>query len=78
MSEEQSEPPIVRLSVNINEETQAQFEEIRESEADLSLTEVVRRALGIYYYIWKESRSGKEIRTHDPHTGDEVVMELLD
>ncbi|MEW1808432.1 CopG family transcriptional regulator [Pseudarthrobacter sp. NPDC080039] len=56
---------IVRLNVNMNEQTATDLKELAERDG-LSFTETIRRAVAIYKYIRDEVRKGRVVMTQDP------------
>ena len=65
---------IVRLNVNLNAETADALKKLAEG-SNLSLTEVVRRAISLYNFIEGERKQGHRIQTADPDRGE--VRELV-
>lgn len=67
---------LVRLSVNMNEETAQALKELTKKQG-LSLTETVRRAIAVYRFIFNEVKDRKRIvLTMNPDGTDkrEVVL----
>lgn len=52
-----------RLSINLNDESAAL---LRKAAADegRTITEVVRRALGVYDFVMEEARNGSQVRVN--------------
>lgn len=71
---QQTNTGIVRLNVNLNAETADTLKKISE-EHNLSLTEVVRRAISLYNFIEEETERGHRIQTVSPDKGE--VRELV-
>ncbi len=65
---------LVRLSVNMNEETAAALKELA-AERGLSYTEAVRRAISIAKFVEDELGEGRKIQTVDSQRKD--VRELI-
>ena len=55
---------LVRLSVNLNQETADALKEIAE-ETGISLTEAVRRAISVYKFVDDEIDAGHRVQTVD-------------
>lgn len=55
---------LVRLNVNMNEQTAKDLKELADRDG-LSFTETIRRAIAIYKYIRDEVRQGRIIQTMD-------------
>ena len=64
----------VRLSININDETTRDLKEMAERN-NTTVTDIVRRAVSVYYFVVNETDKEKELRIVD----DEyiLVVELL-
>ncbi len=64
----------VRLSININDETTRDLKEMAERN-NTTVTDIVRRAVSVYYFVVNETDKGKKLRIVD----DEyiLVVELL-
>ena len=58
-----------RLSVNINAETRAALEELANRD-ESSFTEEVRRAIGVYKFIYDKVQEGKRMQLVDD---DEII-----
>ena len=58
-----------RLSVNLNDETEAALRALAKKEG-VSITEEVRRAVSVYKFIYDEVTSGKKLQLTDK---DEIV-----
>ncbi len=56
---------LVRLNVNMNEQTAKDLKELADRDG-LSFTETIRRAVAIYKYIRDEVRKDRVILTMDP------------
>ncbi|PCK27846.1 CopG family transcriptional regulator [Rhodococcus qingshengii] len=65
----------IRLSVNMNNETAGALREIAEHYG-VSVTEAVRRAVSVAYFVEQEIREGNTVQIEDPKTGKvrELVM----
>lgn len=57
---------LVRLNVNLNQETADALKEIAD-EAGISLTEAVRRAISVYKFVDDEIESGNRVQTVNPN-----------
>lgn len=67
---------LVRLNVNMNEETAAALKELVEKDK-LSFTETIRRAVAIYKFVRDEIKSGRIIQTMDPDGKNRREIVLL-
>jgi predicted transcriptional regulator len=65
---------LVRLSVNLNNETADALKEIAE-ERGISVTETVRRAISVYKYIEEELSQGHKVQVADKV--NKTVTELV-
>lgn len=65
---------LVRLSVNMNQDTAEALKEIAD-EAGISLTEAVRRAISVYKFVEDEIDKGRHVQTADEKGGN--VRELV-
>lgn len=65
---------LVRLSVNLNQETADALKEIA-ADSGVSLTEAVRRAISVYKFVDDEREAGRRVQTVDPKGG--AVRELV-
>ncbi|MHD0301845.1 ribbon-helix-helix protein, CopG family [Rhodococcus erythropolis] len=65
----------IRLSVNMNNETADALREIAEHYG-VSVTEAVRRAVSVAYFVEHETWEGNTVQIEDPKTGKvrELVM----
>lgn len=50
-----------RLNLELNEAVRVRLEELRDEVGADSLTEVIRRALALYDYLWIKRQQGDEI-----------------
>jgi tRNA pseudouridine-54 N-methylase len=57
-------PELVRLNVNLNQETANALKELSESQG-LTMTEVIRRSISIFKYLTDEIEAGRKIHTMD-------------
>ncbi len=57
---------LVRLNVNLNQETADALKEIAD-DAGISLTEAVRRAISVYKFVDDEIESGNRVQTVNPN-----------
>lgn len=73
---ETQEVDIVRLKVNLNKETAAALQDLSDR-MDVSITEVIRRSIGICKFMQDETDAGREIRTRD-RKGREKTITLID
>lgn len=73
---ETQEVDIVRLKVNLNKETAAALQDLSDR-MDVSITEVIRRSIGILKFMQDETDAGREIRTRD-RKGREKTITLID
>ena len=57
----------VRLNLEMTEQVRAQLEELRDLTQADSMTEVIRRALAVYDFLWNEKEDGATtiVRTKD-------------
>lgn len=67
---------LVRLSVNLNNETAAALQEMADRNGH-SLTETVRRSISIHKYIEDELKAGRTVQVMDRDGGNKVEVELL-
>lgn len=65
---------LVRLSVNLNDDTANALRKLAE-ERGVSVTEAVRRAISLYNYLEDEVRSGRHVQTAD--SARKEVRELI-
>lgn len=70
-----SRPVQKRLNINMNEETAAALRELAQRK-QISITEAVRQAIGVYKFFEDEIGEGRKIQTMDHHGGRkrDVVM----
>lgn len=66
----------VRLNVNLNNATKDTLTRISEAHG-LSLTEVIRRSVGLYGFVVDELGAGRSVRVSDQRTGKEREVVLL-
>jgi len=66
---------LVRLSVNINAQTARVIKSIAK-DSNISITEVIRRAISVAYFLYGESRSGRKIVVTDKR-GREIKQIFL-
>ena len=52
---------ITPISVNIDAETRDAITEMRRSDVGVNLTDMVRRAIILYHFIWKAKKTGRRI-----------------
>ena len=55
----------VRLTLAINPEVRERLENLRDDTGADSLTEVIRRSLAVYEFIWENTCDGKKILLED-------------
>lgn len=67
---------LVRLNVNLNQETAEALKTIAE-ERGISATEAVRRAISIYKYIEDEVQEGRKVITSDQENKNVKELVLL-
>lgn len=67
---------LVRLNVNLNQETAAALKELAESQ-NISLTEAVRRAIAISKFVEDEQSRGRKIQTMTPQGKDKRELVLM-
>jgi hypothetical protein len=60
MADIQAKPKIVRLRVNLNQETADALLEMVGPDNKPNATEVVRRAIAVYHFFWKMKQEGKK------------------
>ena len=53
--------PTRRLNLELSEAVRDRLEELRDEIGADSITEVVRRALSLYDYVWTQNQEGNEI-----------------
>jgi hypothetical protein len=53
-----------RLSVNINDHTAVALEDLAVT-GDVTVTEVIRRAVSVYKFVMDETDAGKTLQIHD-------------
>lgn len=58
-----------RLSININSETKEALQDLSQRD-EMSVTEVVRHAVGVYKYASDEVKKGKQLQLVDD---DEII-----
>jgi hypothetical protein len=64
-----------RLSVNINDETAAALNQLAERDG-VTITEVVRKAIGIYKFVDDQTQAGKRLQLVDDKN-NVVVLQLI-
>ena len=71
----QTDTGLIRLNVNLNQETAAALRKIADDKG-ISFTEAVRRAISLYDYIEEETRNGRHVQTTDADRNSvrELVM----
>jgi hypothetical protein len=67
---------LVRLNVNLNQETAEALKEIAKKE-NISLTEAVRRAIAILKFVEEEQDRGRKIQTMDRDGKDKRELILM-
>lgn len=76
----ESEPvrsDLVRLSVNMNQETADALRDVARSRG-ISYTEAVRRAISVYAFVEAEVAAGNTIQVRDPYRREISDLILLD
>lgn len=76
MARHRKEEPLVRLHVNMNGQTRRELDHLQER-TGYSYTEVVRRALALYRFLWKAQRDGKVITSENRRGTDVKEIHLL-
>lgn len=67
---------LVRLNVNLNQETAEALKDIAKKE-NISLTEAVRRAIAILKFVEEEQDRGRKIQTMDRDGKDKRELILM-
>lgn len=67
---------LVRLNVNMNQETASALKELVERDK-LSFTETIRRAVAIYKFVRDELHNGRVIQTMDPDGSNRREIKLV-
>lgn len=67
---------MVRLNVNLNQETAEALKEIA-SEHNVSYTEAVRRAITVLKFIEDEQAQGRKVQTMDPNEKNKRELILM-
>ncbi len=67
-----SKPP-ARLTFELAPKARAKLENLS-AETDQSLSEVIRRALGVYDLLWSESKKGGSLIIRSPKGEREVLL----
>ncbi|MDQ4490178.1 ribbon-helix-helix protein, CopG family [Sinomonas sp. ASV486] len=70
-----AEQQLVRLNVNMNEKTARELREVAER-GGYSITEVVRRAIALYRFVWGETKNDRilVITDRDGKNRSEIVL----
>lgn len=71
-----SAPSVKRLNVNINDETAAALKDLAQRQG-MSVTEVVRRAAGVYKFLNDELRDGHTLQLVDNETKERTTIAML-
>jgi hypothetical protein len=68
--------PISRLNLEMSETMRFRLENLRITTDADSLAEVVRRAINVYDFLWREQANGRRLVTqdHDGKTIHELVL----
>jgi hypothetical protein len=56
---------LVRLNVNLNQETAKALRKIKDDNGIDTITETVRRVISVAHYIYSELAAGRKIQTMD-------------
>lgn len=67
---------LIRLNVNLNKQSAKDLKYLKDT-SGMSLTETIRRALALYYYVRKEVRSGRTLVTMKPNGKKERIIKLF-
>jgi hypothetical protein len=65
-----------RLSVNMNDQTTADVKELA-ARRQISVTEVIRRAVSVYKFIEDENAAGSTIRISRRNGEETIIVTLL-
>lgn len=71
-----SAPSVKRLNVNINDETAAALKDLAQRQG-MSVTEVVRRAAGVYKFLNDELGDGHTLQLVDNKTKERTTIAIL-
>lgn len=63
-----------RLSLEISEEARKNLEALRDKTQADSLTEVIRRALAVYDFLWSQKEKGAKLVVDSPEGEKELVL----
>ena len=64
---------MTRLSVNINDET-AEAIRLLAQRQEVTITEIIRQAIGVYKYLVDQIDAGKEVQLQDDHSTTTLRM----
>ncbi|MFP5315617.1 MAG: ribbon-helix-helix protein, CopG family [Actinomycetes bacterium] len=76
MSQKTTDTGLVRLNVNLNQETAAALKELAAKE-NISYTEAVRRAIAVFKFIEDEQAEGRKIQTMDANDRNKRELVLM-
>lgn len=62
-----------RLSVNVNDETASALRELADRR-DVSITDIVRRAVAVYKFVEDETSEGKQLQLVDDKETTQVAL----
>ncbi len=66
--------PTRRLSLEISEDARKNLEALRDKTQADSLTEVIRRALAVYDFLWSQKQKGAKLVVNGPDGEKELVL----
>jgi hypothetical protein len=66
--------PTRRLNLEMSEESRKKLESLRKETSADSLAEVIRRALAVYDFLWREKTSGGKLLVKGPKGERELVL----
>jgi hypothetical protein len=66
--------PTSRLNLEMTEDSRKKLEDLRTLTNADSLSEVIRRALAVYDFIWQEKASGRKLLVKDSEGERELVL----
>lgn len=76
MSQKTTDNGLVRLNVNLNQETAAALKDLAAKE-NISYTEAVRRAIAVFKFIEDEQAEGRKIQTMDANDRNKRELVLM-
>ncbi|MBU0718263.1 MAG: ribbon-helix-helix protein, CopG family [Planctomycetes bacterium] len=66
--------PTRRLNLEMSEAVREALENLRDTTDADSLTEVIRRSLAVYDFLWAEKKQGGKITVKGPAGEKEIVL----